>query len=1183
MEGNIVGEPFDEFVRDQIKIRQSNQFGGYGTTLRTNDQLQYLNNRNAWVKLASSVDVLEGDMLVPIPPASSGFQGGSSPLPGQPGFSGNVGAGSTAPLSGPIPGLSNLQLKTYKSDKLRQIGIPDPQNYAGNQFASKAVLFNTLSSFDPVKKSYSYREGVINDKLNPQGKVNLWNNFAYGLGGTDFGIQPPPGIISATVDSINRGSIRKATVTLKAHNRFQFDVIELLYLRLGFTMMLEWGWDRYLDNDTGKIEQVENTIIEDIWFTSKNISQLEMLEKIQEKRREYDGNYDGFFGKVSNFTWSFNPDGSYDISIDLITLGDVIESIKSNTFAKGKFTSTLTTEDQLEQAAEKVSLSPDNIILKAAATSAIGEYLYGRIKELNANSTLQASATDVRSRIGSKIGDDVVNYCEIVPRAVNNGAKNQYYIRLGEFLAQLEGLVIPRVKNGVSTTPQINISYTTENNLISFFPNQISLDPKVCIFKPFFGYGDIKYIISPFYLNVLETYVNTIDFNGVPQTYGYLMNMYINIEYIARLVISNSSPSQDLPLLKLLQDLCNGINDALGGVNKIEPVIKNDNIITLIDQTLFSPEEDTVNLEVYGYNPSNLDNNGKPSPVSNFVKNIEFVSKITPQLASMISIGATAAGSNTSEIDGTAFSKWSEGLVDRFSQEIIESKLEDPQTTPNADRVALENEWRDKFKTVNPINRFFRNLFGQNVTANQKIVNNPRYGAINGQPMSLEKFILVAGYILRKNKENNIWVGDDLSTLVSTNYAAYLVEAFGGTVNEIKIYSTATKKTAPFSKPLKDGRYSQFNDIFIDQGKGAYKNYLNALNGERYKIDKTPSSEIGFIPLSFEVILEGISGIKIYNKLNVNTEFLPSNYPIALNFVITKVNHNISNNNWDTSLSTISMPNTKPYLLSRFASSGDSSGEVGDGSTGDSIPQGVENFDPGNLFTFNQTTTNAWKLKSDPTIPVENGFLHRYPGMLIEADTNLYKRLNMQNSTDSKKLRLFYPVMPHFINLVNAYEKAVSENGETFLQRYGKLTINSAYRSIPNTPVGSTSASPGTSRHGLGLAVDLQQPASHEEVHTWFKTNAPGLGWMRIPILSSGTNETWHWEFQYEGPYAKINKNAYATASNIQNNGRNGIIQYRSSNFKVASGAEFLNAKYLIDTTGKVFGKQITAQTLPPQ
>jgi hypothetical protein len=34
--------------------------------------------------------------------------------------------------------------------------------------------------------------------------------------------------------------------------------------------------------------------------------------------------------KVSNFDWSFNPDGSYDINLTLISLGDVIESLKTN-------------------------------------------------------------------------------------------------------------------------------------------------------------------------------------------------------------------------------------------------------------------------------------------------------------------------------------------------------------------------------------------------------------------------------------------------------------------------------------------------------------------------------------------------------------------------------------------------------------------------------------------------------------------------------------------------------------------------------------------------------------------------------------------------------------------------------------------------------------------------------------
>ena len=59
-----------------------------------------------------------------------------------------------------------------------------------------------------------------------------------------------------------------------------------------------------------------------------------MLQKIQYYRDLYQGNCDGFFGKVVNFDWNFNKNGSYDIKLKLVTLGDVIESIKTKTTAE---------------------------------------------------------------------------------------------------------------------------------------------------------------------------------------------------------------------------------------------------------------------------------------------------------------------------------------------------------------------------------------------------------------------------------------------------------------------------------------------------------------------------------------------------------------------------------------------------------------------------------------------------------------------------------------------------------------------------------------------------------------------------------------------------------------------------------------------------------------------------------
>ena len=101
-------------------------------------------------------------------------------------------------------------------------------------------------------------------------------------------------------------------------------------------------------------------LIEDMFFnTESNGSYLEMLVPIANKREEYSGNYDALLGKVSNFNWSFNSDGSYDIELTIISLGDVIESLKSNLSVDSKTQKffndlTTTTTDPATDSSEEI-------------------------------------------------------------------------------------------------------------------------------------------------------------------------------------------------------------------------------------------------------------------------------------------------------------------------------------------------------------------------------------------------------------------------------------------------------------------------------------------------------------------------------------------------------------------------------------------------------------------------------------------------------------------------------------------------------------------------------------------------------------------------------------------------------------------------------------------------------------
>ena len=67
---------------------------------------------------------------------------------------------------------------------------------------------------------------------------------------------------------------------------------------------------------------------------------------------------------------------------------------------------------------------------------------------------------------------------------------------------------------------------------------------------------------------------------------------------------------------------------------------------------------------------------------------------------------------------------------------------------------------------------------------------------------------------------------------------------------------------------------------------------------------------IGFIPFKLSFTMDGLSGIKIYNVLNVDTRFLPKAYGDSLDLIVTGVSHRLANNDWETDIETTVIPKT---------------------------------------------------------------------------------------------------------------------------------------------------------------------------------------------------------------------------------------------------------------------------------
>ena len=145
----------------------------------------------------------------------------------------------------------------------------------------------------------------------------------------DMGIVPMPGIIDAQIRTQTPyGSLRTAKVNFKCHNRRQLEILELLYMRPGYPILLEWGWSTYISDDgAGTIKrQQEFPFIPE--FFEGNSTQEFINSIILENKIKTGGNYDGFLGFCKNFEFVSRPDGGFDCSTEIIAAGEALEGLK---------------------------------------------------------------------------------------------------------------------------------------------------------------------------------------------------------------------------------------------------------------------------------------------------------------------------------------------------------------------------------------------------------------------------------------------------------------------------------------------------------------------------------------------------------------------------------------------------------------------------------------------------------------------------------------------------------------------------------------------------------------------------------------------------------------------------------------------------------------------------------------
>jgi hypothetical protein len=702
-----------------------------------------------------------------------------------------------------------LVSSVFVSDDINNLGLP------GNRLAEQYVLFNGTTNESPRSGSLEtyQRSGIARDK-------SIINNSAYGLGGLEMGIKPMMGITSATIKSENRGSLRTSTVSIIANNKKQFEIIETLYLKLGYLMLLEWGWTNYFNNNKIHIKDNPYSLADDFLLRNKNYDTL--LKSVEKNRNESDGNYDAIIGKVINFNWSFTREGTYNITIILRSIGDVIESLKTNILLPKDALSTKssikpstenTTEENKEEPNPEQTLS--EFIVSYKDKHSIGKFFY--------NNTITLDKQKVSDYYGSTfLKNKGVSFIKQQYKDGQNSGKNgitQYYIRFERFLRYIEENLIPTTDNN-GKTKFINFDTDVNSNLIYLENKTISTDIRICIFKIVTSVGPDTYYMLP----DGEEYIREIGSNN----YGKIMNIYFNMGWILTTMDSLIDNEGNVSLYELLKALCNGYNESTGGFNKLHPTVDPDTNEIIFRDEIPLPDKDslvknkkTSFFNTFGYN-------GVKGP-SNFVRNLSFNTTISPNLATMITVGATKDG-YTPGYDATGLRAINYGTYDAINPKLVNnSGQETAATSTNKKLISVEEKYGS---ALIDFNKYFYQISSLNKT-----------------------------------------------TIPSFN------------VDDMNSYKSTLKNIIEYSQ-LKSTKDNQT----LDPQTGNYRG----------------SSNIGFIPFDLQLTIDGLSGIKIYNKIELDTFFLPSSYPSSLEFIIKGVDHTITENDWVTNLSTLAIPR-KPY------------------------------------------------------------------------------------------------------------------------------------------------------------------------------------------------------------------------------------------------------------------------------
>ena len=533
-----------------------------------------------------------------------------------------------------------------------------------------------VSKSNSLAKYYTLQGGTLYDNALRSGigtSTQAYSTKAY-EGNNKFGMRPMPGITSVEIKSKSAyGSVREITVNFNCWDIKQLEDLELLYMRLGYTVLVEWGWNTSLKNDDG---EVSFNIPSDAYSGVLNGSLDKEGIYTTIKRLSSTGNYDALYGKVQNYNWSARADGGYDCSVSIISLGEILQSLKVNFNASSTSISVSGLFSPPETIFEQDSL---------VGSSYNQNVLAGMMAEIFTLATKAINPPDKNTTASGNIQLKQKTYTflrydiEVLQKQKTNSAfadqggnGAQIYIALRDLVEILNEYIILQVNE----KPIISLSVKDSEGRDSLCLGnilQLSVDPTICLIKNPVWSNPVKTLNLPSEINGLPNIIKNIPSNYWQGDYttnslAIIGNIYVNLEYIYKLVTDSGLEAQDkkekndIYAYDFLKNMMNGISAAIGNVATFD--IYTDplsSIAQIVDINYHGNYKYESLLEIQVQNTRSI------------VRTYKLESKIFQDQTTVIAIATQPEGGASIGTDVSSLVAFNEGLKDRIIPTVTSS------------------------------------------------------------------------------------------------------------------------------------------------------------------------------------------------------------------------------------------------------------------------------------------------------------------------------------------------------------------------------------------------------------------------------------------------------------------------------------------------------------------------------